>query len=73
MSVLMAGGGLKMGQVIGATDANGAAANTAPYRPQHVLAMIYRHLGINPDTTLEDKTGRPWHLLAERGLIREMV
>ena len=73
MSVLVAGGGLKMGQVIGATDANGAAANAAPYRPQHVLAMIYRHLGINPDTTLEDKTGRPWHLLAERGLIREMV
>jgi uncharacterized protein (DUF1501 family) len=73
MSVLMAGGGLKMGQVIGATDANGAAANAAPYRPQHVLSMIYRHLGINPDTTLEDNAGRPWHLLAERGLIRELV
>ena len=73
MSVLMAGGGLKMGQVIGATDANGAAANAAPYRPQHVLTMIYRHLGINPDTTLEDNAGRPWHLLAERGLIRELV
>jgi hypothetical protein len=35
--------------------------------------MIYRHLGISPDTTLEDNAGRPWHLLAERGLIRELV
>lgn len=73
MSVLMAGGGLRMGQVVGATDSTGAAATASPYRPQHVLAMIYRHLGIDPAMTLEDNAGRPWHLLAERGLIGELV
>lgn len=73
MSVLMAGGGLSMGQAIGATDSRGAAPTASPYRPQHVLAMVYRHLGIDLDTTLEDDAGRPWHLLAERGLIGELL
>lgn len=73
MSVVMAGGGLRMGQAVGSSDANGASPHESPYRPQNVLTMVYRHLGIDPDTTLEDNAGRPWHLLAERGLIHELV
>jgi hypothetical protein len=73
MSVLLAGGGLKTGQVVGASDTNGAAPAESPYRPENVLAMIYRHLGIDPALTLLDHTGRPRHLLAERGLVSELA
>ena len=57
---LMLGGGLKMGQVIGATDAQRRPArSTQPYTPQNVLATLYHVLGIDPETTLPDPTGRP--------------
>jgi hypothetical protein len=44
-----------------------------PYRPENVLAMVYRHLGINPSLTSDDHTGRPRHLLADGGLVSELV
>jgi uncharacterized protein (DUF1501 family) len=72
-SVLLAGGSYRMGQVIGASDAKGAAVTRAPYRPQSVLAMVYRHLGIDPAMTFPDFTGRPRHLLEERDPISELL
>jgi hypothetical protein len=45
---LMAGGGWRMGQVIGRTNAWAAAPVGRPYTPQNVLATIYRHLGLIP-------------------------
>ena len=48
MSVLMAGGDIKTGQVIGSTDSNGAVVLENPYRPENVLSMLFRHLGIDP-------------------------
>jgi hypothetical protein len=71
--VLFAGGGLKMGQVIGATDARGERPKGAPYRPQNVLATLYRVLGIDPETTIPDHNGRPVYLLDEREPIAELV
>lgn len=49
-SVLFAGGGLRMGQTIGDTGPIGERerSRSRPYTAQHVLAMIYRHLGIDP-------------------------
>ena len=38
-----------------------------------VLAMIYRHLGIDPETTLLDFSGRPRYLLERGELIRELI
>jgi len=73
MSVLLAGGGLRTGQAVGASDAKGAVPIDAPYRPENVLAMIYRHLGIDPSTTLPDFSGRPRYLLEERKLIEELI
>jgi hypothetical protein len=73
MSVMMAGGGLRTGQVVGASDQNGAAPAERPYRPENVLAMVYRHLGIDPSLTIDDHTGRPRHLLGEHGLVSELV
>jgi len=72
MSVLLAGGGLKMGQVIGATDSKGAVPQSRPYGPENVLAVLYRHLGIDPASTLVDGSGRPRALLENRQLIAEL-
>jgi hypothetical protein len=71
-SVLLAGGGYRMGQVIGATDAVGGAAMKAPYAPQQVLGMVYRHLGIDPALAFPDFTGRPRYVLEEREPIPEL-
>lgn len=73
MSVLLAGGGLKVGQVIGSSDSTGSVPKDRPYRPENVLAMVYRHLGIESNHTFTDNSGRPRYVLEERGLIRELV
>ena len=71
--VLFAGGGLKMGQVIGATDRRGERCTTRPITPQNVLATLYHVLGIDPAITLPDYQGRPISLLDEQQLIEELV
>ena len=73
MSVLMAGGGLKMGQIIGSSNPKGEVPQDNPYRPENVLAMVYRHLGINPKQTFPDLSGRPRYLLEDDQLINELV
>jgi hypothetical protein len=73
MSVLMSGGNLRVGQVIGASDSTGAVPADSPYRPEHVLAMLYRHLGIDPQTTFQDNSGRPRYVLERRDLIPELI
>jgi len=70
---VLAGGGWPMGQVIGKTDAWGSAATGTPYTPQNVLATLYRHLGIDPTTTLMDFTGRPQPLLDDCTPIKELL
>jgi hypothetical protein len=71
MSVLLAGGGLQPG-IVGASNSKGEVPAAAPYRPENVLAMIYRHLGFDPHLTFNDHAGRPRYLLEERRLIREL-
>ena len=70
---LMAGGGLRTGQVIGATDARGENPQGRAYTPQNVLATLYHVLGIDPLTTLPDHQGRPMYLLDDREKIGELV
>jgi hypothetical protein len=70
---LLSGGGLPMGQVIGATDARGANPQGVPYTPQNVLAMVYRHLGIDPQTTILEPSGRPRYLLSDPVPIKELI
>ena len=59
----VAGGGLRSGQVIGATDARGEHPVGPPIRMQHVLATLYTLLGIDPAASFRDPTGRPLPLL----------
>jgi hypothetical protein len=70
---LLAGGGWKMGQVIGATDARGERPRTSSYTPENVLATVYRHLGIDPEMTLTDPAGRPQYLLEDREPVSELL
>ena len=72
MSVVLAGGGLKTG-VFGSSNSKGEVPLDMPYRPENVLAMLYRHLGIDPNTTFDDFAGRPRFVLEERRLIEEVI
>jgi uncharacterized protein (DUF1501 family) len=70
---LLAGGGMKVGQVIGATDRYAGTVVARPVHYQDVFATLYRNLGIDPDnTTLADPNGRPQHLLDQGQPIREL-
>lgn len=65
MSVLLAGGGIRGGQVIGSTTPDGAAPKDRPLGPGDLLATIYRVLGIDPQTRLMDAQNRPIALVPE--------
>ena len=53
------GGGMRMGQVIGAPNRHGERPSQRPIKPQDVLATIYRHLGIDTQRHYIDHSGRP--------------
>ena len=70
---LLAGGGMRTGQAIGATNRLGEYAKERPVHFQEIFATLYHNLGINAATaTVMDPSGRPEHLV-ERPLIRELV
>ena len=72
-SALVSGGGLKMGQVVGATNSKAEYPTEKPYRPEDLLATVYRHLGIDPRTTFSDFAGRPIPILDGAKPIRELM
>jgi hypothetical protein len=70
---LLVGGGMRTGQVIGATNRLGEYATHRPVHFQEVMATLYHNLGLNPaTTTVVDPTGRPQHL-TDMPPIRELV
>jgi hypothetical protein len=71
-AAVVAGGGFKVGQVIGETDKHGGRAKGNPYTPSNVLASLYRHLGIDPATTIPDRDKRPMYVLDDRDSVREL-
>lgn len=72
-SALVSGGGLRMGQVVGATNSRGEYPAERPLSPQDLLATIYRHLGIDTRAEFRDFAGRPFPILAGGEPIRELV
>jgi len=58
-SVVMAGGGVRGGQVYGSSDRFAAYPSTNPVSPADVAATIYHCLGIDPRTHVTDQQGRP--------------
>ena len=62
-TVVFAGGGVKGGQTVGASDAIGAAPQDRPVTPAHVAATVYKCLGIPVDTVLKTPQGRDVRLV----------
>ncbi len=58
-SVLLAGGGIRGGQVYGATDKQAAYVKDNPVRPEDLLATVYHAFGLSPDREVHEKDGRP--------------
>ena len=67
MSMVMAGGGLRHGQVIGSTDRRGGEITSSPVRPQDLAATTFRHLGIDLNSHWTNPQGRPIPIVAEGG------
>ncbi len=71
---MMAGGGIRAGQIIGSTDREAGTATSRPVHYQDVMATLYRNLGIDADkTTITDPTGRPQYLLDEGRPLLELI
>ncbi|HUY35803.1 MAG TPA: DUF1501 domain-containing protein [Pirellulales bacterium] len=71
---LLAGGGMRMGQVIGSTNRLGEVPQDRPIHYQDVFATLYHQVGIDVETTtIPDHNGRPQYLLDRRDPIRELV
>lgn len=71
-SAALAGGGVRGGRVVGASDAKGGEPHENPKTPQDVLATIYRHLGVNVDASYPDLSGRPIAVLPSGRPIDEL-
>ena len=71
---LLAGGGLRTGQVIGATDRLGGTPVERPVHFGEVLATLYRQLGLDPNAvTLRDLAGRPQYLVDHYEPMPELI
>ena len=73
MSVLLAGGGMRTGQVIGSTNAKGEHPKDRPLTPNDLWATVYRHLGIDYDRSFPDFRGRPMPILPYGESIAELT
>lgn len=71
---IMAGGGMRTGQVIGATDRYAGEATSRPVHYQDIIATLYHTMGIDArSVTLNDPTGRPHYLIDRGQVIQELV
>jgi hypothetical protein len=73
MSALVAGGGLRMGQAVGASNARGELPRDRRCTPAQLLSTIYSAIGIDPSMTFPNNTGRPMYILDDREPLRELV
>jgi uncharacterized protein (DUF1501 family) len=67
MSMVLAGGGLRHGQAVGASDARGGTIVGGAVRPQDLAATTLRHLGIDLDSAWINPQGRPIPVVLEGG------
>jgi uncharacterized protein (DUF1501 family) len=72
-SAVLAGGGIARGKVVGKTDKIASDVVERPISPKDVLATTYHLLGIDPETTIEDRLGRPMHLVPGGAVVAEAL
>lgn len=73
MSLIVSGGGMRTGQIIGATNARGEHPIDRVFTPNDLWASVYSHLGIDYHANLVDFSGRPQAILPFGQPIREML
>lgn len=72
-SVFIAGGGIKNGVVVGASDSAGEYPADRPISPQDLAATVYRCLGVDPGMVVETNLGRPVQIVTDGEPIKELV
>jgi hypothetical protein len=72
-SAVLAGGGIRRGQVLGRSDSIAGDPAERPVSPKDVLATAYHLLGIDPATELIDRQGRPLGLVPTGSVIDELI
>ena len=72
-SQVYAGGGMGRGNVVGATDRLGGDVVATAVSPKDILATAFYLLGIDPDTTVPDREGRPRRVAGDGVLRRELL
>jgi Protein of unknown function (DUF1501) len=74
MSLLVSGGNMKMGQVVGSTNARGEHPHERPLTPNDLWATVFRHLQIDyRNTSFPDHRGRPMPMLTSGDPIAELI
>ena len=71
--LLLGGGGLKGGQVVGASEPRGGKVRERPISPSDLLATLYEAMSIPLDTHYEDASGRPVSIIGTGKPIRELL
>jgi hypothetical protein len=73
MFSMLAGGGMRTGQVIGATNRYAEEAVSRPITVPEVYATLFHNLGIDPRSTIPDLNGRPQYISDSQEPVRELI
>jgi hypothetical protein len=72
-TLALAGGGLKMGQVVGESNSRAEVPKTTPISPQDLMATVFHVLGMPQGLHYNDPTGRPTTMITGGRVIRELT
>lgn len=72
-TLCLAGGGLKMGQVVGESNSKGESPKTTPISPQDLMATVFHVLGLPQDLQYRDPSGRPTPMIDGGKPIADLV
>ena len=72
-SILIAGGGFRHGQVIGATNSKAEHPIDRPIKPADFNALVYHAVGLKATDAIDDLNGRPTHLFEHGEVPRELL
>jgi hypothetical protein len=72
-TLALAGGGLKMGQVVGESNSRAEVPKTTPISPQDLMATVFHVLGVPQGLSYNDPTGRPVPMVNGGRVIRELT
>jgi uncharacterized protein (DUF1501 family) len=72
-SIILAGGGIKRGQIYGSSDATGAEPKNDPLTVENMATTVYNQLGINADKELMAPGGRPVEIVNGGDVVTELL